>query len=322
MNRVKPIVLVVLFLGIFQFNLFSLITSRVEGTVVDEETGESIKNASVMLFHCRILGSAVEYTSNKIVQTNEEGYFKFDDLKKREYFLSIFKQGYATFGPIYAYRHDDLDLYGGPTWHEIGSEIERFHLKEGQIKHFKIKLEKESVLRIRVFKKIFSGIEPYGNDVYIEMKHDGFINDLVYNQGDEFQANFLKSGLVKVILKPRGYAQKTIENVILNKGETKTIDHTVDYTQGQVIYGSIIDIDTGKPMSFVSVDIQKIDEPDKYFYLSSNTNEKGLFWLGGFEPGTYSFYIYSAGAPTDKTFNFKQILKVESNQHIEINKAF
>ena len=329
MRRIKLFVLVVFVLSLFQLSLYSLITSRVEGVVIDKDTGQPIEGAKVYLFELDIFdNNSAEYESFDMLETNKKGYFKFNNVKKGTYFLSIFKQGYAAFGPLYAHGYDALELIGEPTWQQKnGSEIERFYLKEGQIKHFKINLEKEAILKIKVLKKLPNGIEPYSEKyegyVRLSLKHRGFINEIKAETGSEFQSIFFKKGLVDIKIKPEGYKTKTYKDVLLDSGETKTIEYVADFTAGQVLHGVIKYADTKEPIYLASIAFVKIDEPGKDFEVMNLwTDENGEFWIGGFEPGTFKLYIHGGGVNTRKKFNFDIYIKIKPNEKKEIYKEF
>ncbi len=326
MRGIKFLILVVIILSLFQFNLYSLITSRVEGTVIDKDTGQPIKGAYVYLFELDIFdNNSAEYESFDMLETDKKGYFKFNNVKKGTYFLSIFKQGYAAFGPLYAHGYDALELIGEPTWQQKnGSEIERFYLKEGQIKHFKINLEKEAVLKIKVLRKLPNGIEPYSEkyDVRLSLKHRGFINEIKAETGSEFQTIFFKKGLVDIKIKLEGYKTKTYKDVLLESGKTKAIEYVADFTTGQVLHGIVRYADTKEPIYLASIGFVKIDEPGKNFHASLYANKNGEFWIGGFEPGNFYLRISATGVNTRKKFRFVTYIKIKPNEKKEIYKEF
>ena len=348
MRLIKCTSFLILISLIVPLNLFSWISSRVEGTIVDEETGQPIAGAYVGLFHCSVKGIHLNYTlespdnksSCEYIQTNDKGYFKFDDLHESDYFLAVFKEGYAAFGPFF---YKKPDLFEETSGYAKSSQIERFYLKEGQIKHFKIQMEKEAILKVNVLRKTFEGIEPI-DEFDITVQHSDFLEKLESNiksdlnespivkindkafegryiQTDEgFQTIYFKKGTVNIEIYPNGYPPKTFENIQLKKGEVKLVEWVVDFTKPPVIYGIIKNKDTGEPFHVVYLTIQKQDEPNKYFYLKSYSDKNGKYWIGGFDPGKYIFHMYSFGG--DKDFDFKTILDFNSNSVIEINKNF
>jgi 5-hydroxyisourate hydrolase-like protein (transthyretin family) len=147
--KIKTVLLIFLLLCLFRVNLISLITSRIEGTVLDSDTGLPIAGAKVALFKYGIL---LEDLCNQISsnRSDMEGYFKFDNIKMGEYSLLIFKEGYAPTVPIHVLK-EYLSADLGP--HFKAGELTPFYLKEGEVKHFKINLKKEAVLNVGIYKK-------------------------------------------------------------------------------------------------------------------------------------------------------------------------
>ena len=351
MRLIKFTSFLILISLLIPLNLFPWISSRVEGTIVDEETGQPITGAYVGLFYCKITGYFLRYTSrfntksgSRYIETNDKGYFRFDDLREREYFLAVFKDGYAAVGPFYYKKPGPFEDSTGFT---RTLEIERFHLKEGQIKHFKIQMEKESILKVNVLRKTFEGIEAI-DEFQVSIKHSDFVDKVEewiiplsnknpvlkkyqpetntlyakkYIPTEEgFQSINFKKGTVNIEISPNGYPPKTFENIQLEKGEVKLVEWIVDFTRPPVVYGIIKNKDTGKPFHVADLHIQKQDEPNKYFFLTSRTDKNGKFWLGGIEPGKYLLRISSIGG--DKEFKFKTFLEINKNSIIEMNKNF
>ena len=339
-----------LFSLIIPSNLFPWISSSVEGKIVDEETSQPIPGAYVGLFYCKITGYFLRYTSrfntksgSRYIETNDKGYFRFDDLREREYFLAVFKDGYAAVGPFYYKKPGPFEDSTGFT---RTLDIERFHLKEGQIKHFKIQMEKESILKVNVLRKTFAGIEPI-DKFHLTIKHSDFVDKVEewisplsnknpvlkkYNPEtnrlyakkyipteEGFQSINFKKGTVNIEISANGYPPKTFENIQLEKGEVKLVEWVVDFTKPPVVYGIIKNKDTGEPLHGVDFLIQKQDDPNIYSFIEYHTND-GKYWLGGMEPGKYVFNIYLIGG--EKEFDVEMILNITSKSTIEINKEF
>lgn len=350
MRLIKFTSFLILIFLIIPLNLFSWISSRVEGTITDEETGQPIAGASVGLFQCSIHGSFIRYTSRfndktggRYIETNDQGYFRIDDLYEGEYFLAIFKDGYGAVGPFYYKKPGPFEEASGSA---ETSKVERFHLKEGQVKHFKIQMEKEAILKVNVLRKTFEGIGPI-DEFNVIVKHSDFVDKFEesikpglnkdpvlkkyqsaanmlyakkYIPTDEgFQTINFKKGTVNIEISPKGYPPKIFENIQLKKGELKLVEYVVDFTKPPIVYGIIKNKDTGEPFHAVDFLLQKQDEPNKYFFIESHTFD-GKYWLGGMEPGKYAFNIYSIGG--DKEFDFEMFLNITSTSIIEINKEF
>ena len=284
MRGIKLCVLVIFILSLFQLSLYSLITSRVEGTVIDEENNEPILDAKVLLYN------VMTESSSRLIATmytNSKGYFKVDDILKGEYFLLVYKTGYAAIGHIVDLEkqrsQDPNELIKPPV------KDGRFYLKEGQIKHFKIEMEKEAVLKVEVTKKVPFGtstVFQYSTEMYF--KHPAYDDKIGVNFTEHYQSKYLKEGTIDVTIYSDGYPPQTYE-VQLEKGKTKTINHILDFTKGQVVYGVLKYKDNGMPVWGAPVNLTKIDE--KSFWVEANADKNGKYWVGGLKPGTYSVWI-------------------------------
>jgi len=351
MRLIKCTSFLILISLLIPLNLFPWISSRVEGTITDEETGQPIAGASVGLFQCSIHGPFIRYTSRfndkaggRYIETNDKGYLRIDDLDEGEYFLAVFTEGYAAVGPFYYKKPGPLEEASGRA---ETSRIERFHLKEGQVKHFKIQMEKEAILKVNVLRKTFEGIEPV-NEFDVIVKHSDFVDKFKesikpgsnkdpvliryqreanmmyakkYIPTDEgFQTINFKKGTVNIEISLHGYPPKIFDNILLEKGEVKLVEYVVDFTKPPVVYGIIKNKDTSEPFHVVYLDIQKQDEPDKYFFLTTYTDKNGKFWLGGMEAGKYSLRISSMGG--HREFQYETFLEIAKNSLIEMNKNF
>jgi hypothetical protein len=325
MKGIKFLILVIFVLSLFQFNLYSLITSRVEGTVIDKDTGQPIKGAYVALYGCDEEGVC---SKSGNVKTDNNGFFKFDDLKRRNYFLVIVKEGYAFFGPLGKVLNTlsfiiKANIFGefryGPPLFYYGidsEEVDTFYIKEGQIKHFKIKLKKEAKLIVNVKRKKPQGIEPVPR-VSIGIKHSEYIDELdVTAKKGHFESHYFDKGTAEIEILVSGYPDKTYK-VQLENGKTTNIDYIVDFTKGQVVYGVIRDKDDGGPV------------PNVYIYLTgtqgaiTDTDDNGEFWIGGLKSGTYILEIcrlvYSSSERTSKNKCIKKQFILRPNEKKELN---
>jgi hypothetical protein len=321
--KIKVFFLVLLMLCIFQSNLFTLITSRIEGKVVDEDTLEPIHRAEVYLAHDRtkvnlniVNGNTVKpYDWVKI--TDENGYFRYDNLIKSEYLLCVEKKGYTSIGP---FRKGLGEKSERPIWRDRSIRLVKpgtkgiIYLKEGEIKYFEIKLAKDAALEIRYILKTHNGVgllPPLRSpgrsliwDFPINIGAQLYSKDLEpYNIGNSrldiygIPPSYKEIGVVRFENMPAGltgevkvwalgYPDKTYQ-VQLEKGKTSIIEHILDYTKGPVIYGVIKNKTTGEIIRNVSI----------YLYdslnneISTDTNYKGEYWLGGFMPGDLNISV-------------------------------
>ena len=292
MRKTRVLVLAVIVLGIFQTNLFSIIYSRIEGDVFDE-SGGPVNGARVMLFSCVDMAQHTScYKVNDSI-TNNNGYFRFDDIEFGVYAIFVLSDGYASNGP-YSNILEVADM--GPTSHtiEIPSQY-KFTVKEGKIKYFKIKLEKEAKLIVNVTSKYPGGISPKIQLFsQLTIKHPSYINKIHgINETFEntYQSKYLKEGLIDVSIRSDGYTEKNYQ-VQLKTNEAQTINHVVDFTSGQVVYGQIINNITREPLINASVELAGGDDVN----VQAFSDENGNYWIGGVKPGVYNLSVYhSAG---------------------------
>jgi len=312
----KTVLLIFLLLCLFQLNLISLITSRIEGTVLDIDTGLPVVGAKVALFkYGTVLKDLCDQISSG--RSNMEGYFKFDNLKMGEYSLLIFKEGYAPTAPIHVLKkYLSADL--GP--HFKAGELTPFYLKEGEVKHFKINLKKEAVLNVTVYKKT-----PTENGI---LNEDATIIILDKESNSEtfdifkgtYRSQYLKEGFYKVSIYISGFPEKIYDNIELKRETSTDIDYTFDFSKGQVIHGLVSDKASKIRLPYTDVIVKKVDEN---FSVGGSTNEFGEFWIGGLKPGAYFLKI---NRTIFKKVDYKTYFKINENEikelKVEINGGY
>jgi hypothetical protein len=179
------------------------------------------------------------------------------------------------------------------------TDFEYLYLKEGQIKHLQIKLDKEAVLQINITKKLLKGITPFSiyslPGVSVKYSNSDDQNNYGYSALDgKYRTHYLHEGEVDVKIGVEGYPDKSV-HIKIDQGQTITIDHIADFTVGTVIHGVVTDKNTKKPISFVQVFIQGVD--------SINTDENGEYYFSAFEmPGIYNIN-FSKGVRIMKEVN-------------------
>ena len=326
MRGIKFFVLIVFVLSLFQFNLYSLITSRVEGTVIDADTGEIIKNARVFLYGLNQYAALKDaWGEVNRVKTNEKGYFRFDDLNKGKYLFCIYREGYAFFGPTFEYKRDEsLGSLMAESDGAIFENVDGFYLKEGQIKHFIIEMEKEAVLEIKVLIKTPNGIYPVEkeklhfavrliiSDLYkLSIPPDQFS----YDNGISRLKSLPGGKMIRLKIFPEeyGYPEKDFE-LFLEKAKTTRVEYILDFTTGQVVHGFIRGKETGKPLENIDIDIAKINRKE----INAVTDKNGEFWMGGLEPGKNIVFIFSSLYNIRDKFH----IIIQPNEKIELNKEY
>lgn len=328
--------------------LFSRVSSRVQGKIVDEESGEPISGALVRLFHCHSSDNFLSYLpsspaddihENGII-TGADGQFKFDHQISGEYFITVIKEGYAAFGP-FPYKMPRAFEDRNST--KKINQVKRFYLKEGQIKHFVIKMEKEAILKVNVLRKTFEGTTPV-EYFQIELQHPDYVENvkgsiwpgsenhpkakeaidligrqyIVTNEG--FQTYCFKQGTVNLNIFTEGYPERQVDGIKLDKGQEKLIEWTLDFTKPPVVYGIFKNKNNGIPLDRALVGIQDHDDSDVTFYIDTHTDINGQFWLGGMSPGKYLLQMSYYDVEIDRDYYFKMVVDISADSFIKINK--
>jgi hypothetical protein len=314
---------------------FTEVTSRIQGTVKDFNTGEPIGGATLILLY------SSNYSNDFVKRykwfTDDKGSFRFSLLKKGFYYLCIYKNGYADFGPFFEYEFKEAanSSYDTSTFtvERSSNENEKIVLKEGEIKHVEIKLKKEAIIEIKFNRKTMNGIEPLSREMFPGFTHpDGLTNfdadiSFVDYKNKTIWSEAAKKDVGIMVFKrlPPGYKvivhvyadgyPDEFYNVTLEEGKTHIIDHLLDFTTGQVVYGLITDKNTGKPLEGVRVSIYNTDVEDQS--VDYTTDFDGKYWLGGFIPGKYVMNIFPRNGG-EKMIQFE----IKENQNLELNRQF
>jgi hypothetical protein len=303
-------VLVILVIGIFPLNLFSVITSRIEGTVLDESTGQPIVGAEVHLLYDLSIYRKGDHEWVK--RTDSRGFFQYNDLLAGEYYIAIYKEGYELYGPCTKEKLKGErrvpDFFGGTISLIPRSVKNRIYLKEGEIKHFKISLRQEAIVKVLFTKKTDKGETPlesiYGsNKVNIYSVFYGASLVLLESQDHFFQSEVVLSpsifepgkvifdnlsGEQSVELHVYAYDYPTSPHEIyLKSGETTTIHHVLDFTSGMVVHGFIRPKNISEPISIISR--VNLEGPD--YRVKGIIEEDKEFWLKGMKEGECKLHI-------------------------------
>jgi hypothetical protein len=333
--KVFILIFLVTLTGLSQVNLFPFIASRIEGNVVDRDTGMPIVDAQAYLLYDEDylfkaysqLKQHLKFEWDK--KTDKNGFFRFDNLPKGEYYVCIYREGYEYYGPIRKvpdYVHKD-SLERDPDIRFISRNIKgRIYLKEGEIKHLKIKLAKEAVLEINFTRKTPKGTEPLASSYLPKFNHPSVLTNFGANLKLKdveplFEVNPSKKEIgrvvfgnlpggetVKVYAWAEGYPNAYYD-VILESGKKKVVNHVLDYTVGPVVHGILKDKLTGKPHSNAYVCIVKLRKG-----VCAYSDYNGEFWLGGFMPGENKLYISLKNGKQDTL-----TLNVKTDEILELN---
>jgi len=322
--RLRIFFLVLWMLCLFQSDSFPLITSRIEGRVVDEDTLEPIPGAEVYLAHDQSKVNLNIVNGNTVIPydwvkiSDENGYFRYDNLIKSEYLICIEKKGYTSIGPFRKGLGENSEWTG---WRDRSIRLVKpgtkgiIYLKEGEIKYFEIKLAKDAALEIHYILKTPQGVEPLPglrspdkksmwSKFPLNIEAQLYSKDLEpYNTGKSrleifgIPPSYKEAGLVRFENLPAGltgevkvwalgYPNKKYQ-VQLEKGKTLIIEHILDYTKGPVIHGIIKNKTTGEII--VNVSIYLSDSSNNK--IRTITNYNGEYWFGGFMPGDVNMSV-------------------------------
>jgi hypothetical protein len=324
MNKIKPFVFVVLFLGIFQFNLFSLLTSRVEGTVVDKDTGAPIEGVTITL-HTRTPGGSYVRLGQRDTLTDKRGYFKFKINPKLTvfYFIECSKRGYVSFPPIYYLEYGKDEYYA--------DLLQMFQVQEGEIKHLRVELEKGGTLKGTFYKKDLSGISPFSHASGLLIRESvpdmerlrderSFI--IFHIEADE-NGKFMIEGIepfdqYSIRIFPRVYVSQEIENIVVRKNQVEEIEYTFDMTDQTGIEGSVKV--NGQPPQLGHIYILNLTQESLKTFGGATTRieNDGHFVYKGMPPGKYR--LTASGFDKDRNrFSGEYFVEISANQTKVIN---
>jgi len=292
-------VLVVMLLCIsFAPNLQALISSRIEGVVYDKKTGKPIEGAEVIVCSGDMNTREV-YCSPFYEYTDSKGYFEVNvnvNNTGRKFFVLVFKKGYASYGHIIdkeqAIEKGDLNPSAGQF--NIMGPTDRskwFGLKEGEIKHLKIGMEKEAIVDINISYKYPPEIKPmkpipdteeYTHDIVVSMS--GYEQELKYSAWKNLEIRGLASGEVSIEIYTYliGYPRVVYKRK-LKSGERVVINHVFDLTKGGVIYGKLYG--GYRTNSVIISNVSK--DKNASIYLNGYPNHFDRYLIGGLPKGKY-----------------------------------
>ncbi len=322
--KLKAVLLAIMAVLLLQGELFPRVTCRLEGTVQDKDTKEPVGGAVVKLF------STTEPRVERLqVQTDRNGCFIFDDryIFPGEYFLQCYSKGYVPFLPDYYRRCLSGD--------DFKASFKVFNIKEGEIKHIRLKLEKGGTLKGVFLKKTQEGTSNFKNLLFDLDKRnfsrdevakvtmcktslsvlslfanrprkkyeDGFFVHIT--QDGEFTISGLEPGSdYYLIFRPNGYWQTELTGIVVEKGKTNTLHHTIDLTTPSGIHGTIKA--EGRVPDSGTVYLYPLDSSKYEFYkfCRSDLDGEGKYSCLGLPPGKYDlelFVDYNKGKVTKKS---------------------
>jgi len=307
MRHAKTIILVIVLMAILQGNLFSLITSRIEGVVVDADTEEIISDAKVSLYITDVHGDFFNFFKFH-TESSKEGTFSFElkNLVKPNvgYYIQCKKDGYISLIPEYYFTYGKKEVYA--------EMLQVFQMEEGQVKHLKVRLSKGGILKGKFLKKDSSGITPLEyvaaslyrktnpNERYLKEEKSGYkIAQMEVDEKGEFEIKGIEPfGNYNILISQNGYVSHIIEGIVIVLNNVSTIKETVDVSNQTGIHGSIR-IKNVNPDSGIVFLIR--DNPDKNLsykdLCQSFVDKDGYYSCRGLNPGVYrlKFRVYKNG---------------------------
>jgi hypothetical protein len=259
-----------------------LIRSRIQGIFRDKETGEPLEGVKVTLFN----KSEVEgFFKNYETTTGKDGRFIFDQITDGEYIIRGIKSWYATYQPEYKIDKN----YGGRNLVEV------LFIKEGEIRHLDIKMERGGQLLAKIFKKDENGISPYTDfSAQIGYRTGDTIDDIFTLYGIRIGGEFFADGLPASnrytlsvnAVEFEGYPEFET-NFEIKKGETTIIEHNFDFTDNTGVTGVIyLDNEPVEHATLYLEDTKSHVVADATVYTGNKYTFKNIM------PGNYTLRVY------------------------------
>lgn len=300
-RTIKNVILLILFVG-SSFQLFSSISSRVQGTVIDKETKLPLERVSVELIEL----SAEGYfqMNNWQALTDKSGKFSFDvePYICDRYYLMCSKDGY-----IPKFRKN---FRGSVEQSKLAEVLQVFKLKEGRIIVLNIVLEKGAVLKGKLLKKMQSGISlgqnisgiltirrdenhSYLKKYDIEELNEYLVDGFDTNDKGEFEIKGIENGTYDIFISNDDYKDHYIKNIQIAKGEIKSLEQTLDYSIQNEVKG------------IVKRNGERLTSGSIYFFIyrpdgskescGSQIQPNGFYSCKGLLPGKYKVIISTVG---------------------------
>jgi hypothetical protein len=302
----KHLLLIPLFIAVlhlFPVPSYSLILGRIQGVVIDEETKEPLKGVVVRLY---VKAPRNEFYSTSKTETDEKGYFLFDQSKPLTYILSCHKSGYADYQPDYKILEmNDPSKY-----------VNVINLNQGEIKHFNIEMEKGGGVLVTIFKKDENGVSPftyYSSTIgIVEGEH---IFTVAYHPFDTENEEFLTESLIpsdkysiniEAILPDRSGLPTYRTQFTVKKNEITVISHTFDFTDITGVNGVVMYINIPLGSGVVYLQNMEGDIIAEIFI-----NYDGKYSFRNIPPGVYKIAVYFRDTGTGKINSVSKLATIE-----------
>jgi hypothetical protein len=292
-----------LVLHLFQVPSYSLILSRIQGVVIDKETKEQLKGVVVTLY---FQAPRKEFIDTSITETDEKGYFMFDQIKPKTYIISCHKSGYADYQPDYK-----ISMMSDPSKY-----VNVINLNQGEIKHYNIEMEKGGGVMVKIFKKDENGVSPlsdYSGIIGMEEGEDIFTVN--YFPPDFEDKEILIESLIPSdkydirieALPPDRSGHPIYENQFsVKKNEITTISHTFDFTDITGVNGVVIYKDI--PLESGGIYLHNMEGT---IIAEIRTNYDGKYSFRNINPGVYKIDVWYPNTGTGKTESVSKMVTIE-----------
>ena len=313
-KRINFLLVIIIGLIMLSINLSAMISSRIEGIVYDKETGKPIEGAEVYITGRKTPGH-IE------IKTDKEGRFVYDYIVEEgrdEFFVNVFKQGYASYGHAYDKKRardaapNSLGSIRYPDDKKWWTKIE-----EGDVKYFRIGLEKEAILEINISYKYPPQIKPIEQSEeiiekgghYVRLRHERYEQERSYEVYKQKVFRGLAPGMIEVKFYTQliGWPSNKSKRVMELKPGKNVLNWVYDLTKGGVVYGKV--------EGCGDCDVYLYDMNNKYV-RDAEVND-GYYLLGDIKPGKYILIIdnYDYYKPKVK----KVIIELRENEKKEVN---
>jgi len=296
MKRVTLLLVFLLVWGSCQVNLVPLISSRVDGTVLDKETRQPIAGAKVELIIGPGTGVSMELSRETV--TNAKGYFRFDlsfKVPVTAYFKCE-KEGYIPLIPEYYLMHAKEELFD--------KVVNLFEIHQGKIKRSIITLEKGGTLKGKVFKRDANGISPFSNlrglllrstnpDANLLLDESYYI---IAHTGTDTNGEFEIKGIEPynayyLKFSPIGYPREEIRGISISQNENPVLEYIIDLTNQTGIKGTVFlgqkPVDLGE-ITIRNMSKKVLENKDIGLYIF---NKDGTYQFFGVNSGRYEVVV-------------------------------
>jgi phage-related protein len=290
-------------LHLVQVPSYSLILSRIQGVILDKETKEPLKGVVVTLY---VKAPRNEFYDTSKTETDEKGYFLFDQIKPKTYIISCHKSGYADYQPDYK-----ILMMTDPSKY-----VNVINLNQGEIKHFSIEMEKGGGVLVTLFQKDENGVSPltdYIGTIGLSESEDIFTVDFL-QPDSENEENLIESLIpsdkynivIRAISPDRSGHPTYRTQFTVKKNEITIISHTFDFTDitgvnGVVIYNNI-------PLAFGIVMLHNMEGD---IIAEAKTNYDGKYSFRNINPGVYKIVVWYRDTVTRKMAFVSKLVTIE-----------